>query len=44
MSELLEKMFDTLGDAQVVFDESLFTESELNLLTETGIIEMEQTR
>jgi len=42
MSDLLEKMFDSIGDTPLSFDETLFTESELNLLTQTGIIEMDQ--
>ncbi|GBE18573.1 hypothetical protein BMS3Abin16_01177 [archaeon BMS3Abin16] len=42
MSELLQKLFESIGENNTLIDESLFTESEIALLTEAGIMGLEQ--
>ncbi len=41
MSGLIQQLLESIGENQHIIDESLFTESEITLLTEAGILNLE---
>jgi hypothetical protein len=41
MSGLLQQLFESIGEDQHMTYENLFTESEITLLTEAGILNLE---